>query len=96
MSIHFYTDDAGYVGQPDLPDHALSVMDSAQTAARELDHALRLLEDLVPRIERKGEAVLDEPDGYCHSHARNWRAIEVQVSKLGDLLANIERAVRDA
>lgn len=97
MSVHFYFDDAGYVGERErLSDHAQDVLDSANSVSLHLSAAVALMEDLADVAADKGTAVHDDPDGYGRHHVAHWTLVERQMGLLNDALTALNLMVRSA
>lgn len=97
MSIHFYRDDAGYVGESRRYSGAAEdVQDAARDVSARLSNMLRLVEDLIDAADATSEAVDEDPSAQTHTDAAAWRAIAAQMDATDAAIAKLSKMMRGA
>ena len=97
MSIHFYRDDGGAVGEPDTRNaHADACDDAARTIelrAGEMQRTAERIEDLCGLAR---DNFRDEADHYTRYHAAEWSTMLDEAARLADALHALRQKMERA
>lgn len=97
MSVLFYPDDAGFVGQSRrFTECADDVAEAARGVQSRLDALYRHCDDLMGVAEIKVEAVDEDPAGYTVAHVQNWRAVEGKLAEIEAAMLALGQMLRGA
>lgn len=84
MSIHFYHDDAGFVGEPGLSPNAAAALDSIGEAHDLIAEASDALVNIGALLDRPASAIAHNPRSVDYADRVHWRDVLADAAKLAE------------